>query len=1255
MKDLKDYLIDQVSDKHLSPEAAAIYLENLDKNPSSNIECAVVGMAGRFPKAETLEKLWENLLNQLDCVDNFPRSRMDDAIYVNSDSFEEYNGYNCRVGTYLDKVDLFDAKFFNLTPAESRVMDPAQRIFLQVAVEAIEDAGITFDELNESKTGVFVGYSVGDDNYIDLLSKDDPNVAIGNQPSMLAYRLSFLLNMLGPTMVVDTSCSSSLVAVHEAVKAIESGDCDQAIVGGVNVRIFPAIREIGNLGIEAYDGRCKTFDSSANGTNIGEGITAIVIKPKSDAEKNKNPIHCLIKGSAINSDGSSNGITAPNPVAQKQVILKAWENSKIYPEDLSFIETHGTGTKLGDPIEVMALSEAFQSFTKKKQFCPLGAVKTSIGHLEAASGMAGLIKAILCLKHKILPANLHYHQPNPLIDFDNSAVYPNSENCDLSNTDKKLLAGISSFGISGTNVHMVIEEFSSAEEPLDTPRSIEPVLFCISAKTQSSLRNNIKKHSLFLKNNHDVKLYDYAYTLARGRNHYPYRVIVVAQNFEEAVEKLSNLIEKDNLESQVDSGIYFSSPQDPLAILSHECKLSNLQKEVIQLFMNRQRIDWDKYFPQESGKKVSIPTYAFDQKRFWPKLQIKKTESVKDVMESIFFDLKWIKDPLIKSQRNGMKSSHNCLFLMHDSAEHEEFAKYCESQGVTLYKVYNGKQFEKMGNNCWKINPKNPAQYEKLLESLDEKKINGIVHLWGCLPSSKNTNYQKGILASQNLGAFSIFHLVNAFAKVSPNKNMHLACLTSHAYEVQEGEWVDPTRTPAIGICKVTSQEYPLIRSIGIDVDFANMTEEAKESLYSEIFQSIDYENGVVGYRANNRFVQCLKKKSLNDFPYHNEAIKEGGIYLIAGGAGYLGIQTTLVMARKKKIKAILVGRKANPIYTPQQKQSIKEIQRLGSEIFYVQSDVTDRSSCQSVIQYVKDEFKALDGVFVAVKNISHQRMNDVSFSDFSSNILAKIQATFYLDELTRDLKPDFMATFSSISSLTGGPTGADCCASNLFLDSFGNWRTNQGFPTYTMNFTLIEADDGSLLSDRMSMIPPLTKEEFQECLSMCISHGYPFSVMANFSSHVMKLVLPLMKIRFDEELIRKFSKSEKNSGDMSLSNTENFETPIHSDIDLPEAVRIMKEIWSEVLGHEEIEENANFFDIGGDSISAVKLLHLVKAQLQVELKISNLYSYPVLKDLCREIVSQSQSKDDSLDQIIGDLDSGKIDVKDAAAAFDKV
>lgn len=1225
MEQLKKYLLQQISTKKLTPEEALVYLEELDLAASSShhVEYAVIGMSCRFPHTPNLEAFWDCLINRRDSVGAFPKQRMDDVKYANARTFELYKDLHCRIGTYFDQIDLFDHVFFKLTPAEARVMDPNQRIFLETAIEALENAALTEDDLRKTNTGVFVGYSVNDDNYIDILEKNDPNIALGNQPSLLAYRLSFLYDMRGPTMIIDTACSSSLVAVHQACQSIALGDCDQAIVGGVNVRIFPAIREITNLGIEAFDGRCRTFDEKAGGTNIGDGVAAIIIKRRDLAEQDGDYIHAIIKGSAVNSDGSSNGLTSPNPEAQTAVLKAAWKQARIQPENLSFIETHGTGTKLGDPIEVLGLTQAFAATTSKKQWCPLGAVKTNIGHLEATSGLAGLIKTILCLQERTLPPNIHYHQPNPLIDFANSAVYPNSELLALKG--EKLIAGVSSFGISGTNCHLIVEEYPQGSSP---PAPLKPpYVFLFSVKTAESMITLLTKHLNWIKKHPNLSANDLSFTLARGRNHYDVRISIVADSLSHLSDKLALQIASNSIEEAAAEGIYmknFSAERTP---------------ELTQLYLQNQPIDWNLHFPKGSGRKIPLPTYPFLQKRHWPKLEVEKKESINERLGSFFYELRWEEEPL--NAISLLPRDQVFLFFIRQEADHEAFADFTEAQGISTLRIYSGASFRILDEKRCEIRADSFEDYKRLVEWALGKRsrlFGGVIHLWDCLPPSNKPKEWEEIKNSQTHGAFSAFHLINALNQSIPHEKWKFVTGTTYAHKIgYEKTAIDPTRMPALGINKVASQEFPLVESLALDLE---LKEEIFPLIYAEIFTAEKFKDAVVGYREGKRYIQVLERKEIFSLPNREIFLRDQGVYVIAGGGGYLGLATARLLAEKKKVRIALFGRKDPQSLSEKQKRQIAEIEQLGSEVVYLSGDVTNFESCQSLVQEVERKWGSVHGLFVAMKNISHQRLDTVTFERLSSNILAKVKGTWLLDTLTRKWPLDFMATFSSISSLTGGPTGADCCASNLFLDSFGDWRNEQQLPTITVNYTLIEADDGSLLSDRMSMIPPLTKEEFLQTLDLSLTKKMKFALIADFNTQVMNLVLPFMKIRFSSLLGREF---------------EQVKTEIRKeqkiDFTLDEMIKIMQKIWKDVLGFDEIDRKANFFQIGGESISAIKLLHLAKVQLQVNLEISDLYSYPILEDLCRSIEERQKKKEDkkSLSQLLEDFQSGKIDLHETA------
>ncbi|MCH9633283.1 MAG: Polyketide synthase PksM [Chlamydiae bacterium] len=1223
--------------KNQTPE-----LNNSASNSSSplqdpnKIEFAIIGMSFKFPDASDSETFWANLLNQKDSIVAFPKNRVEDVVYVNQNTYNTFNNFQCRVGGYLDQIDLFDHTFFKITSSEARVMDPAQRLFLQVAVEALEDASLTEKKLKGSNTGVFVGYSINEDNFVDILPKDDPNIALGNQPSVLAYRLSFLYDMKGPTMVIDTACSSSLVAVHQACQAISNNDCEQAIVGGVNVRIFPAIRAISNLGIEAFDGRCKTFDEKANGTNIGDGIAALILKRKDLAEKDGDYIYAVIKGSAVNSDGHSNGITAPNPESQTALFKKAWNNAGINPEDLAFIETHGTGTKLGDPIEVLALTQAFESYTQKNKFCPLGALKTNIGHLEATSGIAGLIKAVMCLNHKKLPPNIHFQKANPFIDFENSSVFPNNTLKTLENKSKNLLAGVSSFGISGTNCHLVIEEFKKMPHLEQRSRATTPYTFLFSVKEKESLIHYLNKFEAWLETHLNTNPEDISYTLAKGRNHYDQRLAIQANNLGELREKIISFIKDPLNEGHYQSGIYFKGAP------------FEKSPEIIQHFINKSPIYWDKYFPDQSAKRIPLPTYAFNERRHWPKLEIGKNQIEEKRLKSIFHELNWIKSdrPSSAKQNFAHKDQFFILFLQKTST-HEAFADYIEHQGISVYRVYIGENYATKDHKTW-INPDTPSDYDLLSEQVlsNSKTLGGVIHLWDCTKDSKILNWES-IRKSQQLGSFSLFHIINSLAKKRPNEEWKLINLIQHGQKIlPEDADVDPTKMPAVGINKVASQEMPLVKSLAIDVE---LKPSVFKSIFEEIFYVEDYSEALIGYRNDTRYSQVLSQMDFDSVKNRSQNIKKEGLYLIAGGSGYLGLETAKYLASKEQVTIVLTGRKLAKELSNKQKRQIQEIENSGSSVDYIQCDVTDYESCENLIQNIKTNLGTINGVFVAIKNISHTRLDEHSFAAFSSNIRSKVQGTWLLHNFTKDMSLDFFATFSSISSLTGGPTGADCSASNLFLDSFGSWRNTSDLCTITMNYTLIDADDGSLLADRMSMIPPITKEEFIASLDLCLTKTLDFSVIVDFNSRVMKLVLPFIKINFASELMADFNNTSVNDAADAKAQKTN--------VTFDETLSILTEIWKDILDHQTIDRNANFFEIGGESISAVKLLHHINVQLQTKLEIADLYSYPTLEILAEEILKRQNSTNEqkSMGDLLNDLQSGKVDINQAMDAYEQI
>lgn len=500
---------------------------------------AIVGMGCRFPGARNPREFWRVLENGRDCIGRVPAGRF------GSDS--ELDDPRLAWGGFLDGVDEFDAEFFGLAPREVAHMDPQQRLLLEVAWETLEDAGCNPRELSGTATGVFVGISGSD--YLRLLTARaenlDPYVGTGNATSIAANRLSYLLDLRGPSLAIDTACSSSLVALHLACRSLRSGECRTALAGGVNLILSPHIsRVFTQAGMLAADGRCKTFAAGADGYVRGEGCGMALLKRLSDAQADGDRILAVIRGSAVNQDGRSNGLTAPNGPAQEAVIRAALSDAGVSPLDINYVEAHGTGTELGDPIEVQAMGAVLCPGRPRERALQIGSVKTNIGHLESAAGIAGLIKLVLSLQARRFPAHLHFEHANPLISWDTLALQVADRNCEWATGGRLRLAGLSSFGFGGTNAHVIVEE--APEQPVATYPVERPVhVLAISARSEESLHKRAAALADQLEREAAVNLADVCYTSVAGRAHFEHRLAAVAGNAAEAITALRSHVDKN--------------------------------------------------------------------------------------------------------------------------------------------------------------------------------------------------------------------------------------------------------------------------------------------------------------------------------------------------------------------------------------------------------------------------------------------------------------------------------------------------------------------------------------------------------------------------------------------------------------------------------------------------------------------------------------------------------------------------------------
>jgi len=649
-KSMIDYLSNQIEGSNfvIQPQIPTVLTESNncfleEEKIDREKDIAVIGMAGVFPQCLDLTTFWQQLMLQKDLITEIPKERWKWEEYYGNPHLEK-NKTKIKWGGFVREIDVFDAQFFNISPAEAQLMDPQQRMLLQTVWNAIADAGYCSTAFKNTNAGIFVGASMSD--YSTVIKQSgvalDGHYATGWAHTMLANRISFLLDIHGPSEAIDTACSSSLVAVHRAIQSIREKECEIAIVGGVNAILTPDFYiSFNSAGMLSDEGKCKTFDSAANGFVRGEGCGVVILKPLLQAEKDKDYIYGVIKEVGVNHGGRASSLTAPNPKAQAELITKTYRKAGISPHAVSYIEAHGTGTKLGDPIEVKGLQMAFNNLCIEQQlplqsnYCGVGSLKTNIGHLESAAGIASLIKVLLSLKHRILPGLVHFKNLNPNIELKDSPFYLVTSTKEwgipTEPTNGLRIAGISSFGFGGTNAHAIISEYPSKFEDNNTLENETIIL--LSSRDKNTLEQYVSSFKEYVATNHKISIEDIAYTLQIGREHAPCKVAFIASNLNTLYEQLQSFLNKEWSNSKC-----YTNIKDNLSNVENKIGGDDMTDLVLQWYQNKEfdkvidtwikgnLIDWIKVYGSNIKQRIPLPPPLFKKERYWITPRVSRKE-----------------------------------------------------------------------------------------------------------------------------------------------------------------------------------------------------------------------------------------------------------------------------------------------------------------------------------------------------------------------------------------------------------------------------------------------------------------------------------------------------------------------------------------------------------------------------------------------------------------------------------------------------
>ena len=1136
--------------------------ENNNQPKSVNEPIAIIGMACRFPGATNLDEYWHLLKYGKNSLSEIESSRWNKTVVEGLTSSNKNK--TVTLGNYLKDIDLFDASFFGISPKEATEMDPQQRLLLELAWEAMEHAGIPQNELSNTNTAVYIGASGNE--YVSLTVNDLAELnaysGTGNALSILANRLSYFFNLCGASMAVDTACSSSLVALHQACQQLRMGESDTALVGGVNLMINPALNVIfSEANMLAEDGKCKTFDQQANGYSRGEGGAIVILKRLSDAIKDQNTIHAVIRGSALNQDGKSNGLTAPNGRAQKAVIQKAMTAANVQPLSVSYMETHGTGTPLGDPIEYQVLDEILQKNRSQNEPCWIGSAKTNIGHLEAAAGMAGLIKTVLSFQNKEIPQHLNFNKINPYIENGNQSVLKiPTEHTPWIVKDGSRIAGVSAFGFGGTNAHVILEEGAVYQESVLSVNDDQVYPLVLSAKNKKALEELTLSYQQFL-NKTDKAFKDICYTAAFGRTAFTEILHITASCKEEAAEKLALIVEGIEIEEK------------PLSE------------------------NWKDIFKDSGCNKVTIPGYPFQRQRYW----VNTNEAISwlaasddeqfDTLDEHLYEINWIAkhfDHVPVSDKKG-----SWLIFSDTYGIGDELAQKLKDQGHFVFKIFKA----------------DVSQLDVLLQVITESITlpwMGFIYLW----SLENT-----LDGLDDISFSPYYQFLDTVKKIN---NIHfdtepaLWLLTKNALFPDNINISGLFQSPFWGFAKSVPLEYPKfwcgIMDIGNQEPAVIINQITQEVLYNRT------EDFVVLRNDQRNIFRLAKAPEQNKKPFQ---LTETGSYLITGGLGYLGLKMAKWLALNGAGQLILSTRKHPDLVI--KSQELLELEKMGANISIVQLDLGNAEQIQDLVNEVqKSDFK-LKGVFHAAGISNYKLIEKLDNRLVDETLEPKIKGAWFLHESTQVADLDFFVCFSSITSIWGGKEQSHYAAANQFLDSLAYYRKNLGLPSLTVNLGPVFG--GGMATENVDVfkkigVGEIHTESLFAILSKLIGGNSSQKMIAKVNWEKFQQIYQFHTTRpvFDEEVSIEKIETEFQKSDFLLI-LEKTSMPDRPYV----LLHYVREVIGRILGYKKGEYpnvDQGLFDMGMDSISAVNIKEKLEKDLQVKLNQTVVFDYPSIQNL---------------------------------------
>lgn len=1226
-------------------------------NDISPLDTAIIGMACYFPEADNLEEYWNNLSKGICSVKSYTdRELLDRGVDKNLLNHPDY----VKTSPFFSRTRFFDASFFNVNPGEANIMDPQRRLFIENCWQALEDAGYV-PEKYPGKIGVFgsTGIIFYLNNLIDnpeIINTVGPLQLISaNDKDGLPTQTSYLLNLTGPSININTSCSSALVAIHLARHSLIMGDSDMVLAGGSALIIPENVGYIYERGsITSNDGYCRAFDDAASGTIWGSGSGVVLLKRLSDAIADGDNIRAVIKGSAINNDGSNKvGYTAPSIEGQSEIIVQAYASSGISPESINFIEAHGTGTKIGDPIEVAALTKAFREYTNNKRFCGLGSVKTNFGHLGAAAGIASFIKVVLALENKQVPPSLHFIKGNRNIDFENSPFYVNTELRDMERKASPLRAGVSSLGVGGTNAHLILEEAPEEYVKSRTTRDKESIIL-LSARNSRQLEQMKDNLLKYMEKNDTKSIVDIAYTLQKGRSDFKNKIAFKADSVAYAIDILNgNQPEKVISEENFPGGIGNNGNE-------FDMKLNK--------WFRGEAVDWESLYKDGKPRRVSLPAYPFEKDEYWIEPNRKNAITMKeeddtlahrnDNMQDWFYYSSWAQTSLPPAPKDDPYKPLKRLIFVDNFKFGRQLGDRLKDKGDKVIFVYPGKKYEKKKDGSYEINLDDPNSYQLLMKDLKDNELapDSILHFFGINKSSQG-NYisrLKSIFSFQKYGIFSFLHLIKAINKNNITNKINLTAFAGNVYDIGDNEIVFPEKSAILSVMKVIQQEYPnfLNRVIEFNSNFLEH-KDCHELMINELMsKNTDI---VCAYRGKKRFVLNYHPVKLEGKTGQTSVFKKNGVYFVFGGLtggmpllyeyiikqyrARLIILDDPYFIREKEWDKWLSEHNSNEINSLKIK-TVKKLKAMDAEYIDGIDVVYGRKKLEKKIKELENRLGPINGIIHAAGGYAAGRIAPLSVSEddlkhLSYYNLASISASFVvLNEIFKNRKLDFRYLWTSLSTVLAGSTFFSYCAADSILMNTALKANKSLAGTWTIfNWDSLESEwFEELIEENMAQVYDIMKEriseglittkESAECLEMLSSAGTQFNPIIISCSDLLKRYNIWIKM----EQIRNFD-TEYNKGikKKNLKPRPNLPTPYEAPIS--EMERMIVDVIEQVISIEKIGRKDNFFDLGVDSLVSIQFAAKIRELAQIDIGMEKFQEYQTVADISGYIMNAKQEK----------------------------